>query len=643
MQAPRAIVRFGSVAALVLAASCSAPPPLHTNDGPPASTELPETTGPAAPALAPVPTPAGVVAKGRARDLRATLRVIAALIGAPSDAIEGASKKTLVELIGRSTRLEIDASMAEQIALDAPVDFAVTASDKGAGVAVSIGLSSIDGAKAAAGVNVAEVQPGVFMIGGEKAKGSCGIFAASGTPARLVCGPTEQDVKDLGPYLARTVSVEPSSDKDLVADLDVAALNTQFASTVRKIAPVLPTIAVKRWGNGNKRYDDALEEGVRFIASDLGAILQDVKNVHLEGRVDGTQGLNLRVVTKLEQGAKSWFARTALGTAQSRVPEMLWKAPADASGAIFGTVVDPAAFGDIGKALRGMIEGSLEAAKVGNDKERKQIADLVDLPFAKGVQLVATGGFGRVTKPAPAKTQKELEQAHFDRLLGWYVVGTSQRADAWAKWLKDASTAFNQPGVQKALKKRLGKSETISVASAPPPKELGKGSFQLNVAFSSAVGGESAQGTFFILLEPDGDRSWIGMGFDRNELVERLLRAKDGRDALKDRGDLAELRAGAATGGALLTLQSFRSSVYAMMLYRASAIAAQAKDDKTDLAAQALTWTDQLYGALPKKGLAPMFVRTSVEGTALTLDITMNKSVLDDASALVRQLNGGGR
>src|SRR5690606_25120070 len=144
-------------------------------------------------------------------------------------------------------------------------------------------------------------------------------------------------------------------------------------------------------------------------------------------------------------GAKSWFARTALASASSRVPELMWKAPSDASGAVFGTVVDPAAFGDITKALKGMVAGSLEVAKVGSEAERKKVVSLVDLPLGKNATIVGLGGFGRLTKATEPKTDKERSQRHFDRLMGWYLIGTNQKADAWAKWLKDAAAAFNQP------------------------------------------------------------------------------------------------------------------------------------------------------------------------------------------------------
>lgn len=615
--------------------ACTPPPPPRTNDVDPDATAQPDTTAQTA-ELTPVPAPAGLLARARAKNLGATMRVVAALVGAPTENMEATGRAIATELVGKGLRLEVDPTFGEHVALDAPVDIAIAAGDGlDVNAAISIGLTSLEGARAAAGANIAEVEPGVWMLGGEKAKGACAILQSGGSsPARLVCGQRDVDVLKLGPYLSRTVAVEPLPTQDIVAEIDVAAINKAFGSTLRTALPALNVLAQRRYGKGNKTHDAALDDAVSFAKADLPLILEDVKKISLQGTVDLGQGIDLKLRTELNPGAKSWFARTALSTSASRVPEILWKAPADASGAVFGTVVDASSFADVTKALKGMLSGRLELANVGSDAERKKVAELVDLPVEKGTRFVALGGFGRVTKPVAAKNDKDKQQQHFDRLMGWYLVGSTQKAERWSKWMKDASAAFNQPGVQKALKKELGKNESVSLSTSQPPKELGKGAAQLNVAFSSKADGQAAEGTLLVLLMPDGDNSWIAMGFDRAELTARLLRVKEGKDSLAGRQDLAALKSGATTGGAFLTLQSFRSSVYAMNLMRASKVPNIRLED---VAGQALTATDEVFASLPKKGLAPMYIRTSVEGTTmLDLDLELDKSVLDDTALLVK-------
>lgn len=621
-----------------LAVACSAPPPLRTQDVPSADV----TAAPQGPAfdLSPVPAPSGVFAKGRAKNLAASLQVLGGLVGVPGDVVVGAGKGMTAQALARGLRLEIEPSFAEQISLDTPVDFAIAAVDgPDISLAVSIGLTSIDGAKAAAGPKLAEIGPGVWALGGERAKAACAIMASAGaSPARLVCGPRESDIANLGPYLARTLSIEPLPSQDLVADIDVAALNAKFGGMARKIVPGVPMIAAKRFGTGNPTYDKGLEEAVRFIANDATLVLEDLKNIHVEGKIDPAQGLDLDVRAELSPTSKSWFAKTSLAGASLKVPDILWKGPADASGAVFGTVVDPAAYGDITKALKGMVSGGLEALKIGNEGERKKVADLLDLPLSKNASFVGLGGFGHLTKRAEPKTAKERQQQHFDRLMGWYMVGSSQKADVLGKWLKDAAAAFNQPGVQKALKKELGKDDAVAISTAAAPKELGKGALQLNVAFSSKSEAGVEEGTLMMLLMPDGDNTWLAVGFDRGELIERLLRAKDGKDSLKGRTDLSALTQGGTNGGAFITMQSFRSSVYAMMFMK-GAMDKKAKLD--DIALQAMKGTDDVFASLPQKGLAPIFMRTSVQnGTVLAFDLELRKPVLDDASALVKFFTG---
>lgn len=639
----RNVLRSNRVFAVVLATvgfvgggGCTPPPPVKPQPTAPAADPVP--TEPTGPDLTPVPAPAGLVGRGRARNLGATMEVASSLVGSGSQqgqSAEAARGLITSWLIG-AMKFDIAPEFGAQIVLDAPVDVVATVSEADIHYAVSMGLASAAAAKATA-TSGAEIAPGVWALGGEKAKASCAIMDAAGAaPARLVCGPREGDVLSLGPYLVRTLAVEKGSELDLEASVDVLALQKQFGPMLRKLAPLAPRVAVKRYGNGNATFDKALEEGARFLAADAGLLLEDMLALKLEGRVDAGKGIDVKLRAELVPGVKSWVARTAMSSSKSRVPDMLWKMPADSSGAMFGTVVDPSAFGDVSKAIKGLVLGTLENAKVGNEAERKKVAELLELPFAKGVSFVGAGGFGRISKPAEAKTTKEKEQQHFDRLLGWYLFGTTQPADAWTKWFKDATTAFNQPGVQKALKKQLATGDTVQINSAQPPKELGKGASQINIVFSSKLDEKSEMhGTLMLLLMPDGESSWMAVGFDRDELVARLLRAKEGKDSLKGRADFAPLLDGKTNNGLIVTLQSFRSSVYAVML---TAALQDPKIKVDEAAGLALAQTDKVFAMLPQKGLAPMFVKTAADASANTLglEVEIDKPLLDDLGQLVR-------
>lgn len=618
------------------AGGCTPPPPLKPQATAP--TTEPLSTEPTGPDLTPVAAPPGLVGRGRAKNLGATMEVASSLVGSGSQQGQsGEAARALVTsyLIG-ALRFDIAAEFGAQIVLDAPVDVVATVSEGDLHYAVSIGLASAAAAKAAA-TSGAELAPGIWALGGEKTKASCAIMDAAGAaPARLVCGPREGDVLSLGPYLVRTLAVEKGSELDLDATVDVVALQKEFGPLLRKLSPLAPRMAVKKYGNGNATFDKAIEEGARFFAGDAGLLLEDMKALKLEGRVDASKGIDVKLRAELVPGVKSWVARTAMSSSSSRVPDLLWKMPADSSGALFATVVDPSAFGDVGKALKGVVLGTLENAKVGSEAERKKVAELLDLPFAKGASFVGAGGFGRITKPAEAKTTKEKEQQHFDRLLGWYVFGTTQPADAWTKWFKDATAAFNQPGIQKGLKKQLATGDTVQLVSAQPPKELGKGASQINIVFSSKLDEKSEMhGNLMLLLMPDGESSWMGVGFDRAELTARLLRVKEGKESLKDRADFASLKDGKTTNGLIVTLQSFRSSIYAVLLTNAL------QDPRTkveEAASLALTQTDKVFSMLPQKGLAPMFVKTSADSAtnALGLEVEIDKPLLDDLGQLVR-------
>lgn len=283
------------------------------------------------------------------------------------------------------------------------------------------------------------------------------------------------------------------------------------------------------------------------------------------------------------------------------------------------------------KAIKGMLTGALEASSVGSAAERNKVADLVDLPLAKNATFVGVGGFQKLTKTPVARSTRDKQQQGFDQLMGWYLLGTNQKAEVWARWMKDAVAAYNQPGLQKAFKAEMAKGDALLAKSVAPPGKLGNGAAAFEITFASKS--DNTEGRMSILIMPDGDSSWFAVGFDKEELVERLLRAKDGRDALKDRPDLGMLRSGAMTAGAFMTLRSFRSSVFTIMMLRGKGIQGQAAEDAT---LEALRETDAIFDALPKKGLAPVFMRTTADNNVLGFDLKVDKSVLDDASALVR-------
>ncbi|MBL8742790.1 MAG: hypothetical protein JNK04_16895 [Myxococcales bacterium] len=621
---------------MTLAVGCSAPPPPRTNDPQPVVTGSPNAG--ASYDVSPVPAPAGVVAKLRARDLGTTLRVGGTLIGAPAGGSDDLAVLLLGELFAgrRGLRLDVSgADLAKQVALDAPVDVVVALESgrTGVHVAFSMGLKSLDDARAAAGSSVVETGAGVWQIGGEKAKGACAIMASAGpTKGRIVCGARDADLVALGPYMARTLSVEPATGKDINADIDVAAMNARFGDDLKKLLPGAPNLAKRRYGIGNATYDSALENGARFVVDDLALLLGEVKNVHFEAAVNETTGIDLSGRVDFAGSPKSWLGRAALATPAAAVPSIFWQGPGDADGAWLGVFGDPSNYGDLTKALKGMLIGALEKDKVGSDAERKKVAALLDLPIVKNTAIVAFGGTGRVTKLGTAKSAKEKWQQGFDLLMGWYVVGLEQKGDGWIKWMKDAAAAFNQPGMQKGIKGAIGKNDTLTLKSVAAPKQLGKNATALELGFSSKI--DQTEGVLTFMAMSDGERTWLGAGFDKNEVAERLVRAKEGKDSLKDRAELASLKKESVASAAFATLRSFRSTAFSMILMRSP----ETQGDPADIMISGVKEADKLFDGLPGRGRAPIYIKTGGSGLAMTFSLSMGKGVLDDIKSLTSSL-----
>ncbi len=626
-----------AVLGTTIALGCSAPPPLKTTDTPPAN-----SAGPNAGAsydVSPVPAPAGVVAKLRARDLGTTLRVGGTLLGAPAGGADDLAVLLLGELFAGRKGLRLDVSgadLAKQVALDAPVDVVVALESERTGVhvAFSMGLKSLDEARAAAGSSVVETGSGVWQVGGEKARGACAIMASAGpTKARIVCGARDADLAALGPYMARTLSSEPATGRDLQADIDVAAVNARFGDDLKKLLPAVPNLAKRRYGIGNATYDSALEGGARFVVDDLALLLGEVKNVHFDAAVNESTGIDLSGRVDFAGAPKSWLGRAALATPAAPVPTLFWQGPGDADGAWFGVFGDPANYGELTKALKGMLVGALEKDKVGTDAERKKIGALLDLPTVKNTTLVAFGGATKVTKPAPAKSAREKWQQGFDMLMGWYVVGLDQKADPWVRWMKDAAAAFNQPGMQKGLKAAIGKNDTLTLKSVAAPKSLGKGATALELGFSSKL--DQTEGVLTFVVMPDGDKTWVAAGFDKAEVSERLLRAKDSKETMKDRAELSGLKKEAVASLAFATLRSFRSTAFSVLMMRAAPSESQTA---ADVMIDGIKEADKLFEGLPGKGRAPIYMKAGGSGTAMTFQVTLGKAVLDDIKSLTSNL-----
>lgn len=612
--------------------ACSAPPPPRdTTPTATASVANPEGGGD----LTPVPAPANLAVRARLKSPAIAAGAFAQLTGGTTEAGEPLVRGLVAEMLGkRMLRLDSDPrALAAEVALDAPVDFVVALAEGDRPeplLAVSIPLKSYDSAAAAAGAAGAPTSGGI-KLGGKKARGTCLISKAAGG-ARLVCGTSDRDLEVLAPYLTRTLAAEPATGADVTAIVDVAGIDARFGSELRKVLPSLPTLAARRYGTGNAVFDRALSEGGRLVGEEVANLLGDVDKLTLDLKVDPKTGMSLDVSTAF-RNKTSWIARTAFAVPPAPAPAMFWKGPTESTSGGFSTLGDPASYGEGIKLLKELVTGALASGKIGNEAERKKIAALLDFPLEKGATIVAFSGSQRVTKPAEPKTPKEKWQRAFAEMSGWSLVGTTLKADAVAKWLNDVAAAFNQPGVQKALKAQDDLS--ITMKSAKAPAKLGKGAAMIEVRIQSKA--DKSDATLLFIAAEGAEGAWLAMGVEQEEIVERLLRAKEGKDPIKDRADLGALRDGNATSGYFFSAATFKSSFLPLFMFRQPAPDAKKPTKPEDEVLKAVVDLNKIFDSLPQKGAAPAFVESTIvdggKGT-LKVSLTVPQATLVELSKL---------
>jgi hypothetical protein len=603
------------VSALVLGASlgCAETPP------PAAPEPAPQPLVAAPVDVSPVPEPEDIVAVARWKNPNATLAGLSSCAAVP-EAVTRANARLLVDrALAQAFRGGVDARpIAEIVAFDAPVDL-VAALDThsnlpNALMAFSIGLSSLEKAKDAlqkAG-ELVEMAPGLFRVGATgQGELTCALGAAAGSaPARLICGKRDKDVTALGPYLARNLPVAEPPKSDVHAELRFQPVDARFGGVIRRFVGLLPNW-VRNRTDDDPRFADAMEIAAAAVADEGAALIGDLDRVSVELGVDGASCLRAKASVQL-RGTRSWLAgaMTDQSARSGPPPAIFWRAPIDADSASYGLATDTARYSGIWKALRQIVEAKLASAQVGSEAERRALTALVESPFGKDTNVVVASGHTHgLNKPAPgAKVSKE--EAFDDVVrgyIGWTVLGVDEGSASAAKLLRDVASLLGKASVTDPLRKQLKAGQVPSGKLVKAPRELGPGALDLELGFEVAQkdAQKPASLAVHVLLMPDGQRTWIGVGANRADLVAHLLAARTGAPdsgTLAARPGLEPLRAGKSVGSGFLTLSMFTRGLEASLGNPAllRMINPRLAGSKEDLA--------RALQSMPNQGTTPIFV-----------------------------------
>lgn len=548
-------------------------------------------------------------------------------------------------------------ALAAAVAYDAPV-FGVASLDpqsKGPGgfVAFSIGLSSLDKAKAAvepAGP-LTEIAPGQFRIAG-RTDSVCLIAASAGaSPVRLVCGPREKDVTTLGPYLTRTLPASAVASSDVHVELRLMPAEARYGSLVRSQVQSLPMIAQSEASIGNPKFDQAVVDAASGVADEIVALISDADKITLDGTID--QVSCLRASASLSMRAHSSWIGGIMADRPDRAgppPAIFWRAPKDSASVFYGRGTDPKKFSPIVRTLRLLLEGGLEKAQVGNDADHRALSEILEISVGPYVETVSASGPHEAGASAdkPTTPQQEMD-AFLGGFTGWTLVGYEEGPDAISKQLKRIVDVYKRKGYQDALKKALGKKAAAllpQVKIGPGPAGLGAGSLDLSIKvdkipaseigiLKTAKGKETVSAELHVLLMPDSkSRTWLAIGVGKpDQLVKRLQSVKTGapeEGTVAVRKDLEPLRRGDHMAAGFITMKMFVQS-----MKRSAGIVSRRRNEA------AVEKILKSFASMPHQGDSPIFVTTSAKGTDAPrgeLSVAAQKPVMEDIGWLIKTL-----
>lgn len=649
------------LAVLVGPLGCGGPPPPVAPPAPPPPTAAPalvvaEPT-PGAPDLSPAPEPADVVGTVRWKNPMATFTTAAQGAGAPAQVVDAGARVAVEAILHEAMRGMVNAhELAPLVALDAPVDAVMTLdpSQKKRDVvmAMSIGLTSLEGAKRAAeGVApLIEIAPSMWKIGGKEPgrEGACAIAASVGSaPARLVCGRKDKDIVALGPYLARTLPTSPSTDSDMHGELRFAPIDARYGEMLRQILPSLPALAKNQAAIGEPTFDRALVEGATGLADELGAIATDLDKITFDVGVSSTAGVTAQGSLVLRNN-HSWLAGTLAERADRAgpPPAIFWRAPKDSDAAFWGRAADPSRYSAILRVLRTLGEGALAKMKVGTPADRKALVDLIQLPLSKDTTTVQASGHIDPKRPSAKPTAQEAFDGMLSPWIGWNLMGFDEGPAAITKTIKNMVGVYNRATLLAPLKKEMKQDAkmlpTVKTVAAPP--QLGAGGLDVEIKSSGIESpfpprGDGPRGkaetlsvALHLLVMADGKQTWVALGMNRDELVKRLLQVRLGAPesgTLSARAGLEPLKSGAIMTGGFFTLAPILKAAAAS----ADWIGPMANKPPPPEVQRALA----VIGTVPNHGETPMFLTTRTTAASpihADIAIRLPKGAIDDLTSL---------
>jgi hypothetical protein len=480
------------------------------------------------PDLSPVARPAEVVVVGRVARPRLLVETLTKWSNLPL---------RLEDLLPKEAR-----AVASAVMWEAPVDMVVALDAFGEGkvppplVVASVGLKSLEaGLGAADGMQMPtrRLAPGVYRVG-DFTHTTCAMAASLGTaPARLVCGQSMKDLDVLLPYVTRGLPGEPRTGADFELVATAKPIQERYGQDVNSLR-LLAGVAMREAALDQPRFDRALSDAIYGSVDEAINLFGDLAQIRLEARIDGARSTLLGSAELRLKAETSWTAGTIAAMKSQPVPATLPRIPKDATFACYGAPLPAERYAAMARILGELGEGYLEHEKL-PDATRKRVRRILDTWLSNLPESFAF--------VLSASQKDSIGYLHADTT----VTRLSEPATRALAAYGDMFGLFGDPGLKRWAKQKLNVGDKawpkttkkpLKLPGFKTPATVFEVTFDLKAL--TAVDRKLAEalqhaassvdvnqlGRFTIVVQPDGDFTYVISGDDTREMARAMTEHK---------------------------------------------------------------------------------------------------------------------
>ena len=531
---------------------------------------------------------------------------------------------------------------------DAPVGLAVALDENPTGMhplpalAFSVGLRSQQDALRVIGEKdeIEDLSNGEFRVELKlvNKRFVCNISPALGqSSSRLVCGLDDKGIQALGPYMARGFPMADFPDKDLYGEIRFTPIMARHRDDLATLFRMASSYLSIELGTSDQAVNRAIADAFADLSKEILGFAGDLDKLRFEAHLDQSTKamsaeLGLSLKTRTSWLAESYFSN--VGKAGPPHP-IFWAAPAESEYVSFGHGSNAEEYATIRRHVRSLLDAWM--ASLGSQSsststaipqaDRKAMLDLIDKLFDNQPATVLAAGSVQ-SKVSEGASELEVTYDTVSTTVGWTLIGFEEKHTRFDAFLSELSRAFGRATVQKWI------GDWISLGAADMPKTTygpmqvaglpGLKAMQISVPATSFD--ESYKGKTpligYVMMLPNGGRTWLAAGVDRAALEKQLRAVKiGGASTIESMSGLDQLRSEQLVSGGFWTLRG-------MLLSGGSSV--PQKSSAPDLITR--------VSNSPNQGRTPIvWTSKAREGnpSVATLHYQLNSGTMDDIKAIV--------